>query len=251
MEENTPSQARIHCKHILIFKKVLNQVMSTLIIKNAIKTTFILLVVVTATSCKDYLNIDGYFDDEFNIDSAFANRRNMEAYMWGAAAMFPDESNTVRFGYTPGPMATDEGFNGLTGGGPANDYYGMEYVTGNINPDFFGAGCLGDNYNLNQWARYYKIIRKCNSILANLDVPRDLSTADRHRIEGFTRFIRAYAYYNILVDYGPAILLGDEIVNTNEPIEYYDRPRATYDETMEYTVEEFEKAATFLPAEVS
>src|SRR5690606_28949802 len=28
-------------------------------------------------------------------------------------------------------------------------------------------------------------------------------------------------------------------------------PRATYDETMEYTVEEFEKAATFLPAEVS
>src|SRR5690606_41646098 len=108
MEENTPSQARIHCKHILIFKKVLNQVMSTLIIKNAIKTTFILLVVVTATSCKDYLNIDGYFDDEFNIDSAFANRRNMEAYMWGAAAMFPDRKSVVRFGYTPGPMARSE-----------------------------------------------------------------------------------------------------------------------------------------------
>ena len=43
----------------------------------------------------------------------------------------------------------------------------------------------------------------------------------------------------------------DEIVNTNEPIEYYDRPRATYDETMDYTVEEFEKAAQFLPVEVS
>src|SRR5690606_23815310 len=154
MEENTPSQARIHCKHILTFKKVLNQVMSTLIIKNAIKTTFILLVVVTATSCKDYLNIDGYFDDEFNIDSAFANTRYMEAYMWGAAAMFPDESNTIRYGYTPGPMATDEGFNGLTGGGSANVYYGMDFVTGNITPDFFGSGG-GPGGNLNQWGKYY------------------------------------------------------------------------------------------------
>ncbi len=41
--------------------------------------------------------------------------------------------------------------------------------------------------------------------------------------------------------------MGDEVVNTNEPIEYYDRPRATYDETMNYTCEEFEKAARLLP----
>ncbi|HIY76803.1 MAG TPA: RagB/SusD family nutrient uptake outer membrane protein [Candidatus Sphingobacterium stercorigallinarum] len=224
--------------------------MSTLIIKNAIKTTFILLVVVTATSCKDYLNIDGYFDDEFNIDSAFANRRNMEAYMWGAAAMFPDESNTVRFGYTPGPMATDEGFNGLTGGGSNNVYYGMDFATGNITPDFFGAGASGSNYNLDQWGRYYKIVRKCNTILQNLDMPADMTNLDRSHIEGYTRFIRAYAYYNIVMDYGPAILLGDEVVHTNEPLEYYDRPRATYDETMDYTVSELEKAAQLLPEEV-
>lgn len=37
-------------------------------------------------------------------------------------------------------------------------------------------------------------------------------------------------------------------MNTNEPIEYYDRPRATYDETMNYTCEEFEKAARLLPS---
>src|SRR5690606_3003119 len=135
MEENTPSQARIHCKHILIFKKVLNQVMSTLIIKNAIKTTFILLVVVTATSCKDYVSIDGYFDDELTIDSACAMRRDMEAYMCAAPAMLPDDASSVRFGYTPGPMATEGGFNGLAGGGSNNVYYGMDFATGNITPD--------------------------------------------------------------------------------------------------------------------
>jgi len=217
--------------------------MRTSIIKRIAKSVLILQVVIGMTSCKDYLNIDNYFDDEFNIDSVFTNARYMEAYMWGAAALFPDESHTIRSNYTPGPMATDEAFNGLTGGGTANIYYGMDFATGNISPDRLGG--------LDQWQTYYKIIRKCNSILQNLDQPKDLNSTDRFRIEGYTRFIRAYAYYNILVDYGPPILLGDEVVNTNESLEYYDRPRATYDEAMEYTCTEFEKAAQLLPADVS
>lgn len=198
------------------------------------------------TSCKDFLNIDKYFDDEFNIDSAFVNVRYMEAYMWGAANMFPDEAQTVRYGYTPGPMSTDEGFNVLTGTGVNNVYYGMDFAGGRITPDFYGDS----NPNLNQWSNYYKIIRKANTLLANLDMPYDMTIADRHRIEGYTRFIRAYAYYSIIVDYGPPILLYDEIVNTNEALEYYDRTRATYDEAVEYICSEFEKAAEFMPADV-
>lgn len=217
------------------------------IIKSIINAAIIVQLVVAITSCTDYLNIDNYFDDEFNIDSVFTNTRYMEAYMWGAAAMFPDEAQTIRYGYTPGPMATDEGFNGLTGGGSGNVYYGMDFATGRITPDFYGDG----SPNLNQWAKYYKIIRKCNSILQNLDVPKDLTNEYRLKIEGYTRFIRAYAYYNIIVDYGPPILLGDEVVNTNESLEYYDRPRATYDEAMDYICEEFEKSALLLDKEVS
>ncbi|MFD1769120.1 RagB/SusD family nutrient uptake outer membrane protein [Sphingobacterium suaedae] len=219
--------------------------MRTSIIKRIAKAVLIVQLLVMAISCKDYLNIDNYFDDEFNIDSVFSNVRYMEAYMWGAATMFPDESNTIRYGYTPGPMATDEAINGLTGGGSSNVYFGMDFANGRITPDFFGDA----GPNLNQWGNYYKIIRKCNFILQNLDRPADMTNMDRARLEGYTRFIRAYAYYNILVDYGPAILLGDEVVNTNEPIEYYDRTRATYDETMDYTCAEFEKAALLLPAE--
>lgn len=215
-----------------------------------IKRIFIVLMIALfswgTTSCKDFLNIDSYFDDEFNIDSAFVNARYIEAYMWGAAEMFPDESQTIRFGYTPGPMAADEGFNGLTGGGSSNVYYGMDFATGRITPDFYGDS----SPNLNQWRNYYKIIRKTNNVLQNLDKPRDLTTTDRLRIEGYTRFIRAYAYYNILVDYGPPILLEDEVVNTNESLEYYDRPRATYDEAMDYICGELEKAAELLPKDV-
>lgn len=218
------------------------------IIKRITSAAIIFQMIVMASSCKDYLDIGNYFDDEFNIDSATANVRYLEAYMWGAAAMFPEESNTIRYGYTPGPMATDEGINGLTPGS-TNVYYGMDFVTGNITPDFYGGGS-GPYGNLNQWGRYYKIIRKSNFILANLDAPRDITMVDRARIEGYTRFIRAYAYYNLLMDFGPPILLGDELVATNEALEYYDRPRATYDEAMEYICDEFEKAAALMPQEV-
>jgi hypothetical protein len=45
-------------------------------------------------------------------------------------------------------------------------------------------------------------------------------------------------------------MVGDEVVNTNESLAYYDRPRATYDEAMDYTCAEFEKAAQLMPADV-
>ena len=92
------------------------------IIKIITRAFVLVQAVMITTSCSNFLNIDNYFDDEFNIDSVFTNARYMEAYMWGAAAMFPDEAQTIRNGYTPGPMATDEGFNGLTGSGTANIY---------------------------------------------------------------------------------------------------------------------------------
>jgi hypothetical protein len=84
-----------------------------------------------------------------------------------------------------------------------------------------------------------------------MDEAADMSYSDRFYIEGYTRFIRAYAYYNIIVDFGPPILLGDEVLNTNENMEYYDRLRSTYDEAVEYICEEFEKAALLMPLTVS
>ena len=172
--------------------------------------------------------------------------------MWALQRCSPIDQNTVRFGYTLGRWPQRD--EGVQRAPPARSSE-QRAITGwtfawRYSPDFFGAGASGSNYNLDQWGRYYKIVRKCNTILQNLDMPADMTNLDRSHIEGYTRFIRAYAYYNIVMDYGPAILLGDEVVHTNEPLEYYDRPRATYDETMDYTVSELEKAAQLLPEEV-
>jgi hypothetical protein len=204
--------------------------------------TFMVYILISGISfsCSDYLNVDSYFSDELKLDSIFSQTRYIEAYMWGAAAMFSDEGELVRQPYTPGPMATDEAF---TLHATGSEYAGMSFVLGEINSS--------DLKSLNTWNNLYKIIRKCNTVISRMDEAKDMTSAERLNIEAHTRFIRAYAYYNLLIDYGPPILLGDEIVETNESIEYYDRSRSTFDEAVEYICTEFEAAARYMPATVS
>ncbi len=218
-------------------KNILN--LTTL--KKTIYFGFIVLIFAGMSSCQNFLNVDDYFDDEFQMDSTFTKLRYIEAYMWGAATLFPDEAFTLRQNYTPGPYATDEGTINFREGN--NVYEGTNFADGFTTPDNLGK--------MNQWGTYYKIIRKCNTILLHMDEASDMRPADRRHIEGYTRFWRAYAYYNLLVDYGPPILLGDEIVENNEPIEYYDRTRSTYDEAVEYIISELEEAGKNMPSTVA
>jgi hypothetical protein len=197
----------------------------------------VLLITAWLSSCKDFLNVDKYFSNELKLDSIFAQKRYIEAYMWGTVSLFPDEGQLYGNSYTPGPLATDEAMTLWSG------YPGMQFVLGEITPNNLGT--------LNTWGKLYKIIRKFNTILARIDEAPDWTASERLRIVGYTRFYRAYAYYQLLIDFGPPVLLGDEILETNETIEYYDRPRSTYDEAMEYICSEFEQAAQFMPVMVS
>jgi hypothetical protein len=197
----------------------------------------VLFLTVYLSSCKDFLNVDRYFSNELKLDSVFAQKRYIEAYMWGTVALFPNEGQIYGSSYTPGPLATDEALTLWNG------YPGMQFVLGEITRDNLGT--------LNTWGNLYKIIRKCNTILARIDEASDWTASERLRVVGYTRFYRAYAYYQLLVDFGPPILLGDEILETNEVVEYYDRPRSTYDEAMEYICSEFEQAALLMPVKVS
>ncbi len=195
-----------------------------------------LLLMVGISSCSDFLSVDNYFSDELKLDTVFSQTRYVDAYMWSAASMFPDEGQLLNNNYTPGPLATDEGFTGfLTQYG----YNGMRFVLGEIT--------AGNMHSFKTWGNLYKIIRKCNTILTRIDEAKDLTTKERFNILGNTRFIRAYAYYNILVDFGPPILLDNEVVESNEPLSYYDRERSTYDDAVEYICSELEAAAEYLP----
>lgn len=44
------------------------------------------------TSC-DYLDVSDYFEDQLHIDSVFQRKDYVERFLWGAAALLPDEAN--------------------------------------------------------------------------------------------------------------------------------------------------------------
>jgi hypothetical protein len=205
--------------------------------KNFIKTTVIITVICGMSfSCRDYLDISNYFDDELKLDTVFAQKRYAEAYLWGAASMFPDDGKFYRSPYTPGPYASDESFT-MAG---LDEYRGMAYVMGEINSSNIGGAPFG------RWGELYKIIRKCNTFLARMDEAPDWLASERNLLIGYAHFFRAFAYYSLLIDFGPPILIGDELIAGNEEILYYDRPRCLYDEAVEYICAELEKAANLL-----
>lgn len=185
-------------------------------------------------SC-DYLSVDNYFDDQMKYDSIFANKRNLERYMWGVAGDFPDEGKIFGHEYVPGITATDEIFTLMTD----DIFKGKAFALGKVSAD--------DLHGLGVWGSMYKIIRKANLILARMDECSDLTTKDRREFLAYTHFIRAYAYYHLLMSYGPAIIVGDEIYDSNLEVDAYDNKRSTFDETVEYICSELETAALYLP----
>lgn len=206
-------------------------------LKHLIIVAFIALYC-SMSSC-NYLNVDDYFMDTLGYDSIFQNKLNLQQYLWGTAAFFYDEGAIWGSTYTPGVVGSDEAFTMWD----HDEYPGTQFVLGNINPD--------NLMSMNVWPQMYKIIRKTNLIFQRIDECKDLTTLEEREILGYAHFMRAYAYYHILMNFGPVVLIGDETLETNEKPEYYNRERATYDESVDYICDELELSAKYIPLTVS
>ena len=204
--------------------------------------SILLLSVFSISSC-NYLDVDKWFDDTMKYDSIFSRKEYLERYMWNVASMFPDEGDFLNSPATAGPLATDEAFETFN----AETYTGMAYVTGAINEENITNKDAKKKKSIYQWDTMYKIIRKANIILSRMDEVTDMSNLEKPDIWAYTYFMRAYAYYHLIMDFGPVILVGDQVYPSNEQPEAYANVRATYDESVDYACEQFELAAQYLP----
>ena len=59
-------------------------------------------------------------------------------------------------------------------------------------------------------------IRKANMILARIGECKDITPLQRAELIGYTHFLRGYAYYFILMNYGPAVIVGDLVFDNNQ-----------------------------------
>ena len=62
------------------------------------------------TSCDDYLDVDSYFDEIFELDSVFKRKEYLEEYINGAGKLLPNEGDLWTNAWSPYQGASDENF---------------------------------------------------------------------------------------------------------------------------------------------
>lgn len=115
---------------------------------------------------------------------------------------------------------------------------------------------IDNSYMAGYWATSYNIINRANNVLDALDVFGS-DTARRNRVEAEARFLRATAYYNLVVAYGKAYNDGNPNSNPGVPLiltptrvadETLELPRATVAEVYDLVLTDLTSAMENLPA---
>lgn len=93
------------------------------------------------------------------------------------------------------------------------------------------------------WGDFYSNIRYCNSFLENADkIPFDEDT-EKDKMVGEVHFLRAYLYHELVAMYGGVPL----VKNTYGLQDEFQIPRNTFEECIDFIVEECDLAAGLLP----
>jgi hypothetical protein len=99
------------------------------------------------------------------------------------------------------------------------------------------------------WGRSYRSIRECNYALNNIDKV-NMSDFHKKRLEGEIKFIRAYRYFDIIRNYGGAVLMGNKEFNLTDDLQDPSLfNRASIQESIDYTVAQLDTAALTLPTD--
>ncbi|WP_437917862.1 RagB/SusD family nutrient uptake outer membrane protein [Sphingobacterium sp. LRF_L2] len=99
------------------------------------------------------------------------------------------------------------------------------------------------NYPDNNWQNSYTIIRRCNIFINNIGiVPIPEELISRYIAEA--RFLRAFAYFELLKRYGGIPLIGDRVFDLKDDMQI---PRATFSECLDYIAAECDAIKDILP----
>ncbi|WP_345950860.1 RagB/SusD family nutrient uptake outer membrane protein [Mucilaginibacter sp. PAMB04274] len=128
-----------------------------------------------------------------------------------------------------------------------------EAVSGNLDRSvlYLNQGLFHDhservaslNDIVNVWDREYQGIAITNMMLSKMATVPWTSIQNPARIEGETRFLRAFFYFELIKRFGGVPLI-DRVYGVNEDI---DLPRASYNDCVKFIMADLEKAETQLP----
>ena len=190
--------------------------------KNLIYLIITAVVLAFATSC-DLLDVE--IDDRLTMDMVFEDRQTAESFLYHVYSYIPEEHNHDQ---TPWVPASDE----------ADFVYRRGYH--NINSGNWDPSSAP----FQRWSHYYQGINNASHFMLNIDNVDELSEQQKRQYKAEARFLRAYFYFQLIRQYGPVILLGEEPYPLDGSVNV---PRASFEESVNWVVSELERAAETLP----
>jgi hypothetical protein len=209
--------------------------------KSYYKYIYLFAIVTSCFSCKKYLDVTP--DNVGTIDYAFRNRNEAENYLFSCYAtlqQFQYMQNNVGF-TTSGEIIFP---NDLTSSGI--DALGFNLIRGTQN---------SENPGLNFWngenggQAIFKAIRRCNTMLENIDKPIDLTASEKNRWIAEVKFLKAYYHFYLFRLYGPVPITDVNLPITSTP-EEVKISRAPVDSVVNYMVRLLDEAAPDLPVTI-
>ncbi|HVU56250.1 MAG TPA: RagB/SusD family nutrient uptake outer membrane protein [Puia sp.] len=200
------------------------------------------LPVAMLSSCKKYLDVVP--DDVATLQSAFANANETQAYLFGCYSTLQslaDVRGNAGF-TTSGEIIFPFPLQDQTVLGQGGDA-GFQILRGTQN---------SANPILNYWDGYnmgvniWQAIRRCNTLIDNIDLPRDLPAYNKTRWIAEAKFLKAYYHYWLLRMYGP-IPIVDKSLPVNATTEEVRIKQQTVDSCFNYVVGLLDDAAKDLP----
>jgi hypothetical protein len=174
--------------------------------KSYYKYLFIALLAISGVSCKKYLDVTP--DNVGTIDYAFRNRNEAENYLFTCYATIQQLTYVQN---NPGFTTSAEIIfpNDLT------DFQGIDPTGFNLIRGTQNSSNPGLNFwdGENGGQSTYKAIRRCNTMLENIDKPVDLSADEKKRWIAEVKFLKAYYHFVLFRLYGPI-----PITDVNLPI---------------------------------
>lgn len=207
------------------------------LIKIQVKAIGLLLVLLSFSSCH-YLDVDKYFDNTLTLDTAFTKRTYVEGFLSNAfEVMYVDVSDICSGGARPD----------YTGGYAlfaSDDLLKMDDNTKRYqNGEYSASETLYED----KWKRVFEPVRKATTFINYVDKCEEMTLAERSDLKAQARFLRAYAYWVLLRQYGPIPLIPESGFDISMSYSQLSVQRNTFDECVEFIAKDFLLAAQNLP----
>ncbi|MBR5384669.1 MAG: RagB/SusD family nutrient uptake outer membrane protein [Bacteroidales bacterium] len=199
----------------------------------------VLIAAATISSCNEFFPVIP--GEQYDLESTFKDRSKTQQFLNNVYSYVADET-IERW-----PTWEDDMGGIWTGASIEGD------ITWSSDGQEATDWSMGVTYPSSEWVnywyrQYYKGISKASTFLSNVEKCTEASSNDRKLWAAQARALRAFFYYQIFRLYGPTVILGDEALALDTPLEDLLKQRNTLDENIDFIVSEFDRAAEDLPA---